>query len=82
MYLKCYVQTDQPRKECQYQWDDYFECLYHTKEILRVTMVEEEFERQKKETEQEAKEAAKRAKDEAKRAKDEAQNANDGAKKS
>ncbi|KAJ3416850.1 hypothetical protein HDV05_008435 [Chytridiales sp. JEL 0842] len=45
-FAKCYVQADSP-KECVMQFEDYQECLFHRKELLRLTMVKEEWEKKK-----------------------------------
>ncbi|TPX67757.1 hypothetical protein SpCBS45565_g03541 [Spizellomyces sp. 'palustris'] len=46
-FAKCYVQSDSPRKECTNQFEDYQECLYHRKELLRLSIVQEEYEKEK-----------------------------------
>ncbi|KAJ3058998.1 hypothetical protein HDU79_006947 [Rhizoclosmatium sp. JEL0117] len=46
-YAGCFANADSP-KECIKQYEDYQECLYHRKEILRLRLVQEEWERQQK----------------------------------
>ncbi|KAJ3075515.1 hypothetical protein HDU98_007888 [Podochytrium sp. JEL0797] len=46
-YAACFAQADSP-KQCLLQYEDYQECLYHRKEILRLRLVQEEWERQQK----------------------------------
>ncbi|KAI9015055.1 hypothetical protein BC832DRAFT_526683, partial [Gaertneriomyces semiglobifer] len=31
-FAACFVQTDEPRKQCKNQFEDYQECLHHRKE--------------------------------------------------
>ncbi|KAI8835606.1 hypothetical protein BJ741DRAFT_607382 [Chytriomyces cf. hyalinus JEL632] len=52
-YAGCFAQADNPR-ECLRQYEDYQECLYHRKEILRLKMVEAEWSRQNKAAEKAA----------------------------
>ncbi|KAJ3158677.1 hypothetical protein HDU86_002642 [Geranomyces michiganensis] len=44
-FAKCYVQTDAPKEDCRLQFEDYQECLYHRKELLRMSIVQEEYEK-------------------------------------
>ncbi|KAI9347700.1 hypothetical protein BDR26DRAFT_931411 [Obelidium mucronatum] len=46
-YAGCFASADSP-KECVRQYEDYQECLYHRKELLRLKLVQEEWERQHK----------------------------------
>ncbi|KAJ3092170.1 hypothetical protein HK102_010131 [Quaeritorhiza haematococci] len=43
-FAKCYVQADHP-EECRLQFEDYQECLFHTKEKLRMSMIHETYEK-------------------------------------
>ncbi|KAI8817817.1 uncharacterized protein EV422DRAFT_540066 [Fimicolochytrium jonesii] len=43
-FARCYVQADtDPKTECRKGFEDYQECLYHRKELLRMTLVQEEY---------------------------------------
>ncbi|KAJ3397155.1 hypothetical protein HDU92_000460 [Lobulomyces angularis] len=44
-FAKCYVQANHP-KQCILQYEDYQECLFHKKEILRLALLQNEVRRQ------------------------------------
>ncbi|TPX31656.1 hypothetical protein SmJEL517_g05035 [Synchytrium microbalum] len=44
-FAKCYVGAIDPKGECQWAFEDYRECLYHRKELLRLSLVQEEYEK-------------------------------------
>ncbi|TPX56521.1 hypothetical protein PhCBS80983_g04475 [Powellomyces hirtus] len=54
-FTKCYVQTDAPKQECKLQFEDYQECLYHRKELLRMAIVQDEYEKEQARKEHEKK---------------------------
>ncbi|KAL2915721.1 hypothetical protein HK105_204667 [Polyrhizophydium stewartii] len=62
-FMRCHVQADSA-KECVLLFEDYQECLYHRKELKRLSKVREEYLKQreaKKSAEAAAKLAAKAA---------------------
>ncbi|KAJ3040649.1 hypothetical protein HDV00_010674 [Rhizophlyctis rosea] len=42
-FAKCAVQTEDFKNVCIAQFEDYRECLYHRKELLRLEIVRDEF---------------------------------------
>ncbi|KAJ3204968.1 hypothetical protein HDU82_005477, partial [Entophlyctis luteolus] len=56
-YAACFASADTP-KECVKQYEDYQECLYHRKELLRLKLVQEEWVRQKQKQKQQREEEA------------------------